>query len=574
MFIILTIFLFVITGLAMAIIHWVRPKLSLQGFLAVLASLAGLVMVILARSEIGSTTVLSAWAPPSLFPLALTIQLDDTAWYFCLALTALAFGVVIISIARLGVSIKPGISPAVPSAVDKVELSINDPGIPPAGPASELAFYALPDWLTWVLILLVTSLGLLAVSSANLMTLIIAWVAIDLVELAVLMGHTLKSELREKISLVFSTRMISIGLVLACALILGSHGGSLTYQDLTPTVSLLLILAASLRLLSLPALFPLEPGGFMRADLATILYLAPAAASFILLVRVASPGSLSIASGIVLVVALLVGVLASVKWLAARDEVRASAFWMIASSCLAIGAALLGQPAAGLAWSLTSLFVGGLQFSLFLRRRFSLLFIIIAAFCLSSLPFSPTWPAVAIFQNSFTQAINPVIYLVLSLLFLFIQSMLLAGYIRHSLRGLYPSIEDKSQHIEQWVWVLFPTGLGIILLAYLAIGWSSRPALAGLPLSAWVSGPLTLSIAAAALFAAWRVPVPSTAKIRLPKVPILSRVFPHDWLFRIWWQLFSVASRLAAVFSAILEGEGGILWALVLFALIFVFLQR
>jgi hypothetical protein len=46
------------------------------------------------------------------------------------------------------------------------------------------------------------------------------------------------------------------------------------------------------------------------------------------------------------------------------------------------------------------------------------------------------------------------------------------------------------------------------------------------------------------------------------------------WLNRIFWKLFNETSKMIALISLILEGDGGILWAFVLFALIFVFLQR
>ena len=58
MLILLTIFLFIFTSLAMVVLRLVRPRLSIQGFLAVLAVIAGLVMVFLARSDIPKIIVL------------------------------------------------------------------------------------------------------------------------------------------------------------------------------------------------------------------------------------------------------------------------------------------------------------------------------------------------------------------------------------------------------------------------------------------------------------------------------------------------------------------------------------
>ena len=57
-------------------------------------------------------------------------------------------------------------------------------------------------------------------------------------------------------------------------------------------------------------------------------------------------------------------------------------------------------------------------------------------------------------------------------------------------------------------------------------------------------------------------------------VGFLDRVFSLEWFYNIIWKLFHLISNTFSLFSTLLEGDGGILWALVLFALILVFLQR
>ena len=112
MLILLTIFLFVLTPLSILILRLVRPKLSIQGLLAVLTVLAGLPMVFLARSDIPRTIPLLQWKPATLFPISPSLLIDDISWYFALALVSLSFSVVIGSIAQLGQSTRLDTQPA------------------------------------------------------------------------------------------------------------------------------------------------------------------------------------------------------------------------------------------------------------------------------------------------------------------------------------------------------------------------------------------------------------------------------------------------------------------------------
>jgi hypothetical protein len=112
------------------------------------------------------------------------------------------------------------------------------------------------------------------------------------------------------------------------------------------------------------------------------------------------------------------------------------------------------------------------------------------------------------------------------------------------------------------------------VLAHLLLGWFLLPDLQGLPLVAWLIGPLTLLVAALILFLLWRYPQPFPALKRLTESSLSYKLFSLEWLYNFIWQTYRTVQRVIGLFSTILEGEGGILWALVLFALIFVFLQQ
>jgi hypothetical protein len=272
--------------------------------------------------------------------------------------------------------------------------------------------------------------------------------------------------------------------------------------------------------------------------------------------------------------AILAGMYAAANWLGAKDELSGRPYWLLGTASLAISAAILNHPMACLTWSIASLLSGGLIFSMHLRHRNLIPLIVLGLFSLSTLPFSPTWPGTELYQYSSANTVNLTLFSLFSFIFLLIQSFLLAGFIRHILRGIFPTREESPEHIERWVWFLYPIGLIFIILTHALIGWLLHPNLPEVPLSGWIIGPLTLIITGLVLFITWRYPRPLPLLIRSTKSSFWNTLISLDWLYRLLWKLFRMLSRLFAIISVILEGDGGILWALVLFALIFVFLQR
>ncbi len=574
MLILLTIFLFIFTPFAMLILYLVRPKLSIQGFLAVLAVLVAWPMVFLARSDIQHVITLLQWKPESLFPISPSLLIDNISWYFALALSSLSLTVVITSIAQLGQSSKLDHIPA--QKITQVNEGTNtiEGGNSLNEPAAGYEPGSTPDWVLWASILALTSFGLVAVTAGNMLTLLLAWAALDIIELIILLGQMLQSKTRERIILAFSAKMAGIITVLMAGIILWSQGASLSFEAISLPVSTYLVLAAGLRLGVLPFHLLFTQGLPIRRGLGTVLRLVPAASSYILLVRVSYVGVTGNITPYLLGLATLAGLYAAVKWLGAKDELSGRPYWLLGTASLAIAAAILNHPAGCLAWSIASLLSGGLIFSMPIRHRNLIPLIALGLINLSALPFSPTWQGTELYQYSSYFPVNLTLFSLFSFFFLLIQSFLLAGFFRHVLRGIFPATEASPEHIERWVWFLYPIGLIFIELTHVLIGWWFHPNLNEVPLSGWIMGPLALVITGLILFIAWRRLRPFSLLSRLTKTNFWNNLLSLDWPYRLLWKSFRTISRLFGVISTLLEGDGGILWALVLFALIFVFLQR
>ena len=575
MLILLTIFLLLFVPLAMVLINLVRPRFSIQGFLAVISVLAGWIMVVLARGDIPQSVTLLVWKPDSFFPNSPTLLLDDTAWYFAIALMSLTLGLIIASIAQSGQSKES--PPVTAPRVEVIEVQglPNPPTKPVVRVQAESTGHN-ANWRSWGGMLLLTSLGLVGVTAGNLLTLLLAWVAVDIIELVILMGQVLESGKRERIVLGFSARMAGVALVLLAGTSAWSQGISLSYDAVTQSTSIYLILAAGLRLGVVPLHLPLIQQIPLRRALGTVLRLVPVATSFILLVRVANTGFLGQASVFLLVFIALVGLYAAVLWLKATDELDGRPYWLLGTAALAMASAIMNQPLACLAWSLAGILSGGLVFSLSLRHRNLLALAILGVINFSALPFSPTWMGTRLYQYTTTIAtiVPPVLFYLLSFVFILVHAFLLAGFIRHILRGIYPAGEGPRDHSERWVWFIFPTGLVFISVTHFISGFLFMPAFSEIALPVWTLGFLTVTISVLILFFDHRFSQKFPHIQQSVRASRINSILSLEWLYRIFWQIYRFMVRLISMLSSILEGDGGILWALVLFALIFVFLQR
>jgi hypothetical protein len=130
------------------------------------------------------------------------------------------------------------------------------------------------------------------------------------------------------------------------------------------------------------------------------------------------------------------------------------------------------------------------------------------------------------------------------------------------------------EHVERWVWLLYPIALTFILVTNLLIGMLNQPRLAEASAIMWGMGAATIGVSIMFGYFLTRYLGVPFAIDQVRRADMRSSAFSLSWVYRFLWRIFRVLTRITSLVSAILEGDGGILWALVLFALIFVFLQR
>ncbi len=343
------ILLIVPTG--MIVIQWFRPRFAYQWLVAVVGAVAALPLVFLARPETSRTILVVTWQPSQVATSSLGLLLDPASWTYAFVLVVLILAVILTSSAHLDIQ----------------------------------------DWRVWSTILGLGSMGLLAILAANPLTLLMAWTAIDITELLSLFLQIPESKIRQNVVVAFAARLAGSGMLGWSVLAARADHADLIFSAIPAQVSPFLLLAASLRLGVLPLQVPFLQELPIQRGLGTTLRLVPAAASLVLVNRVAILSIPPSWKPYLLILAALAAFSSSVSWLTSQDELGGRVFWILGTAALAVAAAVRGQPLASLAWGTACIMTGGLLFLAAARPRRLFWIMMLGVLGFSALPFSPTW---------------------------------------------------------------------------------------------------------------------------------------------------------------------------------------
>lgn len=503
----------------LTLIHSLRPDFGYSWLIAALGILIAWPLILLSNSGVPHSLPLVLWQPESLFFSSPELLIDGISWSFALALGTLTLAVILTDVVR----------------------------------AAEA------EWSTWAGCLVLAAVGIVAVFAGNALTLLMAWAALDGIELIILLWHVPSSRAREQVVIAFSARSAGIFLVWLALLVAAPAGEGFSFDAIPQNISSLLILAAGLRLGVIPLHMPPLHERALRRNLGTMLRLVPAASSLMLLVRTASAGVPESQAGFLLAVVGIAAFISAFSWATAGDELEGRPFWILGMASLSLAAALRNQPAACLAWGLALLISGSILF-LTSARHPSLLWISglgLLGFC--GLPFTPTWNSFTIYSGSFSFWL---------LFFPLAHALLLAGYARHALRR-----GQRLEGVERWVWAIYPLGLFSLPFAHLLIAWRGGT---GSNITSGVSSwmqiiPSLVVLSLATLF--WRLQlikpdwVMAVGKVLTPSISF-------GWVYKVlWWSYRSVGKGVDFI-TRVMEGQAGVLWAFLLLTLLFAFLAQ
>jgi hypothetical protein len=519
MYVLLTLILLALAALALAALRVSRPTASYSWLVAALGALLAWVSIFFWQVELPQHLYSSQWTALSALSASPELMADQYAWLYALSLVAVAGAIVLTSPARM-LTIRPA---------------------------------------SWIATIVLASLALLSILADNPLALVLAWAAIDLAEFFNTLRSSNSASISERAVVSFSIRVSGIGIVLWANVIGALSGRPYLFENTPPQAGIFLLIAVGLRLGVLPLHLPYRSEPVMRRGFGTNIRLTSAATSLALLARI--PASAIDARyvpyllGFVAVAAFYGGW----KWLFARDELNGRPYWMIGMSALSIAAALRGNQAGSAAWGVALVLFGGISFLYSARQIWFTRVLAIFGIFLMALPYTLTasgwlgkFPLPFLFWPVFVAA----------------HIMLVAGYVRH----LFHPGEIQFSELPRWAQASYPIGLGFLGVTVIIPGfWGWAGALQP---GVWVVAIVLAILAALAVFAVFRfrslfpAQLPALAEYRTPRFTVV-----QDAIVAVFWFIYRNTGRLFGYVANLLEGDGGLLWTLLLLVLL-IFVMR
>ena len=515
MLILATILFLFLTALTIVVLHLLRPEFRYVWLIAAGGTFITWFSVLSWQFQLPFGFQLPRWEPTTLFLKSISFTVDSLTWPLAFSVITLIFAVILTATAREN----------------------------------------FPAPIPWAAILVLGGLGLLAVLADNPLSLLMVWSAIDLTELISQLRSVDGPKSSEKVVAAFTARVAGVGALLWANMVSISTGSPLEFHDAPAQAGIYLLLAVGLRLGVLPLHLPYASESAIRRGFGSTLRLISAASSLVLLARIPATSVISVYTPFLLALTALAAIYGGWMWLRAPDELSARPFWLIGITSLAVASALQGNAVGAVAWGCALLLSGGALFLSSAHHTWLSRALWMGAWGISALPFSIT----ATGWDSGTLTIRPVLpFLLLG------QALLLAGYLRHTMR---PSLRANYETLNRSAFYIYPLGIGLLLAVVLLLGlwgWdgalqigSVLPALAGV-----VMGGIAFRLA--------------------PRLRVLTPIRAHwmqpvatswiNWISQIFRGLNHLFGRLSRSFSTILEGDGGIMWAL-LFLVLFISLM-
>jgi len=528
MILLIPIGLLLVASLTIFILFSLRPKYGTSWLIAAIASILAWLMVFYLRLRLPTTLEILSWGGnTSQLWGEFSLLLDYDSWPYSLALITITLAVILTDAARTRYDSTPK---------------------------------------SWSASLGIAALGLVAIQSGTSMMLIITWAIVDILELIYLLGLAEDTQFNRRIVIAFGVRITSIIMLLLATAKNWQLAGTTDLTRIAPEAAFLFLLAAGFRLGVFPLNLPLLQEPSLRRGAGNILRMAPVAASLGLLARLPEGIITPNLSGLLPLFHALLSIAAlygAFRWVTSQSAVAGRPYWIITWAALATESVINGASDASLAWGVALLLSGSLLFLYYpriQRMNFLLHFGLIGLIGLPYTPAASGW--FGLMANGLTLWV---------FFYLLSHAMMVLGYLKFTLEP-----GGETSVLESWARLVYPLGLIIIIQAIITSGLIGWPG--SLILGVWWLPIFSILIIFGAFYLI-RTAGFDAANIKLPSssgitkvlnwiLPRLEPVFRLEWVYRLIWRIVEGFSRILKIFSVIIEGEGGILWTILLLVLL------
>jgi hypothetical protein len=526
--VLLPVLLLVLASLGIVILYQARPSIGYAWLIGAVIGLVTIGATLFLRWQLPLQLTVEQWRAFEGLSSPMALRLDFSSWPYVFSLVVLATAFILTDAARLESEARPH---------------------------------------NWAAGLALTGLGLLTVMAANPITLVVTWTAVDLVESLMVLSTGAGRRMGVQTVTVFSVRVTGTLLVIAAVLFARSRAIPFDLTPIPSSLAIFMLLAAGMRLGVLPLNIPYTREVYAWRGLGNVMRMIVPASSLAVLGRMPEQVIPPEWKPLFLALTALAAMYGSVMWLVSDNELNGRPFWLTTLAALAVASVINGNPQASIAWGMVLIFSGSVLFFYSARRRQILFIPLLAMLGVAGLPFTPAaagWPGVA--SGSFN---------LFSLLFLLSVLCLVWGYLRHTMRP-----RDELYRMERWVHTVYPTGLMFLVLGQWVTGIFGWP-------GSWVAGvwwaaiALTLLSAFGAIlaysfrrvFTSDAMPIRWVGVFARQAGGVLGYLFRLNWLTQFIAWVYRTVQSLIQLLTAMLEGDGGILWTLVMLALLISLIQ-
>lgn len=431
--------------------------------------------------------------------------------------------------------------------------------------SSEAKYLDTPDYVRKIISsILLTAFAMLAVMAGSLLTFVICWALIDLIEfgvLAVLMGQP-RTLLTAGTSILFRL----VGLILLILLISLTPAESLAADAVESEVSSslwgLVVLLVLFRTGTLPLFQPYVNAPAYQRGVVTILRGIPLLITYAFIHYIAEAGGVLINGEFWLVIVGIALLWGGLSWFGAVDEIQGRPYFLFTLAGYGLTVLMTGQIEALHGFSVL-LVAGGAGLFLYSPRfkKFNLFVLVLVAGMLA-LPFTPTASIAQLFGGQ-----EPVVIKVLWALGL---GLIVAGLLKHSLTRI-----KQIESIETWMLFFHTAAMYFIAFSpwvIVAVLWSKQP-----QLLRWWPGIVTATLSGTIL-TAYLLFKSRMRSIRMRNKALesglemvtssLGNVYKFNWLSRVFSSIGFVISKFVNLLARVMEGDGGILWSFLFFVLL------
>jgi len=518
--------LLLLGALAIVITDKSKPKYSRSWLIAMTTTLVAWIIIGLFRLYLPTTVNLLDWKPEELFFASPKLSIDYLTWPYAMALITICLASILTDTARSQQESNP---------------------------------------TSWAASMSITAIGLIALLAGNPLTMVMAWSLVDIVELVYFLTSQPKGKFTQRMISAFAVRLLSIVAFIWATMVGWMEVGSFDFTEMPSRAGIYFLIAAGLRLGVLPLNVPFFEEPELNKGSGTLLRLAPVASSLGVIAYLPID-ALSIRPFWILPIRILTTLsilYASIMWASRDSETEARPYWIIALAGLAITSALNGMAAYSRAWGVALLLSGSLVFLFHPRIKRLRFLLLIGMLGIIALPYTA---AASGWMGIIGQSFN-----FWSVMMILAHAILILGYIRYILTA-----RSATTGLETWAKITFPLGFILIIQTTIALGIVGWPGVFTSEL--WLPSIVSLAIVCATVIAFWRLNISpyeiqfSENNKTITRIRAISHriqeIFSFQWFYKLLLAGYRLLSQVFNTIISILEGEGGILWSIVLLILI------